>query len=255
MQDCWDDFSYQLTTVSPLTILFDIVDYTLGASFVRDQLYVKRHYGMPLCCWLHSMLVIFASGILSNVLLGKSVLMPFQTVNVLLATCIWYLVFYSPCDIGYRVIQHSSVYTGLYILHEVHRYHKIDTRIQYVRQLFPDGYFIMVIVGTVSGNATGFARMLQDMVRGLWTPEHASVITKICLIASVVIIATSEVEVLALPYPMVELILISLFVWCRINIMLNPKFEPFERIEHTICHYLFYVSRRMSTHNLSAKQK
>uniref|UniRef100_A0A915C9Q4 Uncharacterized protein n=1 Tax=Parascaris univalens TaxID=6257 RepID=A0A915C9Q4_PARUN len=85
---------------------FDIAHYILMTIAVRDDLasgaaiFSRKH---PLSCWLSSMLMCFAGSFLANFLLGEPVIAPFKRHDdILVATAIWYLVFYSPFDIVYK---------------------------------------------------------------------------------------------------------------------------------------------------------
>jgi TRIC channel len=57
----------------------------------------RRH---PLSCWLSSMVVCFAGSFLANFLLGEPMVATFKRhEDIVLATVVWYLIFYSPFDI------------------------------------------------------------------------------------------------------------------------------------------------------------
>lgn len=86
---------------------FDIAHSLLCALAVREDLgpgavaFSRKH---PLACWLSTMLVIFAGGMVANGLLGEPILAPLKnSPQLYVATVVWYIVFYTPLDIGYQV--------------------------------------------------------------------------------------------------------------------------------------------------------
>ncbi|KRX90190.1 Trimeric intracellular cation channel type B [Trichinella pseudospiralis] len=91
---------------------FDIAHYIMMTMSVREDLgsgavvFSRKH---PLSCWFSSMLMCFAGFILSNFLLGEPIVTVFMRhSDVLLATTVWYIVFYSPFDIAYKTVKNSS---------------------------------------------------------------------------------------------------------------------------------------------------
>lgn len=86
---------------------FDIAHSLLAALAVREDLgsgaltFSRKH---PLACWLSTMLVTFAGGMVANGLLGEPILAPLKdTQQLYIATVLWYIIFYTPFDIGYKV--------------------------------------------------------------------------------------------------------------------------------------------------------
>lgn len=86
---------------------FDIAHSLLAALAVREDLgsgahtFSRKH---PFACWLSTMLVTFAGGMVANGLLGEPILAPLKdTQQLYIATVLWYIVFYTPFDIGYKV--------------------------------------------------------------------------------------------------------------------------------------------------------
>jgi len=104
---------------------FDLAHAALCCLAVRDDLatgslpFSRKH---PLALWASSMLVIFAGGILANLLLGEPVLAPLKNNNqLLLSTVVWYLIFYSPFDVGYKFFNFLPMKVICAALKEVYR--------------------------------------------------------------------------------------------------------------------------------------
>lgn len=75
---------------------FDIAHSLLAALAVREDLganaqaFSRKH---PLACWLSTMLVIFAGGMVANGLLGEPILAPLKnTGQLLVGTAVWYVL-------------------------------------------------------------------------------------------------------------------------------------------------------------------
>ncbi|KMQ91274.1 trimeric intracellular cation channel type b [Lasius niger] len=105
---------------------FDIAHSVLCALHVREDLgpgaqaFSRKH---PLSCWLSTMLVVFASGMLCNGLLGEPILAPLKnTPQVIVATVVW-------CKKVYDGVTHAG-------------------------KLYPNAYLIMILIGTLKGCPT-----------------------------------------------------------------------------------------------------
>ena len=107
---------------------FDLCHYTLAALAVRKEVGVSRARANPLATWLATMSASFAGSLLANPLLGKLwALAQTKTLNVIifnnsgkpvlaalsneyqvmLASLIWWSVFFSPGDIFYSLTKHK----------------------------------------------------------------------------------------------------------------------------------------------------
>lgn len=77
----------------------------------------------PIACWLSTMMVTFAGGFLAALFLGEPLLEPFRnTQSVLLATAVWYAMFYSPFDIIYKLSKFLPIKIVIAAMKEVYRY-------------------------------------------------------------------------------------------------------------------------------------
>ncbi|EYB96444.1 hypothetical protein Y032_0150g2756 [Ancylostoma ceylanicum] len=108
---------------------FDVAHYLLMCESVRADLgasslpFSRRH---PFSCWLSSMLMCFAGGLLACFMLGEPVITPFRRHDdILLASLVWYGVFYSPFDIVHKLISFKLIKVVVSIAKEVQRTHKV----------------------------------------------------------------------------------------------------------------------------------
>ena len=115
---------------------------------------------------------IFAGSIIANFLLGEPALTPFKNNNqLLLATSVWYVIFYLPFDVGYKVMKFLPIKMMCEALKEVYRAKQVHDGVGHAAKLFPNAYLVMIIIGAVKGNGDAFMRLLDRLARGLWTPE------------------------------------------------------------------------------------
>merc|ERR1712045_966747 len=122
---------------------FDLAHAALCCLAVRDDLangslpFSRKH---PLALWVSSMLVIFAGGILANLLLGEPVLAPLKNNNqLLLSTIVWYLIFYSPFDVGYKFFKFLPIKVICAALKEVYRAKKVHDGVTHAAKLLHQG--------------------------------------------------------------------------------------------------------------------
>lgn len=108
---------------------FDIAHSLLSALSVKEDLgpgahaFSRKH---PLACWLSTMLVVFAGGMVASALLGEPILGPLKnSPQLLVATICWYVVFYTPFDIGYKVSKFLPVKLVASAMKEIYRAKKV----------------------------------------------------------------------------------------------------------------------------------
>lgn len=108
---------------------FDIAHSLLCALAVREDLgsgaqaFSRKH---PLACWLSTMLMIFSGGMVANGLLGEPILAPLKNSQQLyVASIVWYIVFYTPFDIGYKVGKFLPIKVVASAMKEIYRCKKV----------------------------------------------------------------------------------------------------------------------------------
>lgn len=80
----------------------------------------------PLSCWVSCMCSIFAGGFLAAFLLGEPVLSAVKNTNqIVVATAIWYLIFYSPLDFFYKLCKWFPIKLTVSAMKEVIRCKKV----------------------------------------------------------------------------------------------------------------------------------
>jgi len=223
---------------------FDLAHAALCCLAVRDDLasgslpFSRKH---PLSLWVSSMLVIFAGGILANLLLGEPVLAPLKNNNqLLLSTIVWYLIFYSPFDVGYKFFKFLPIKVICAALKEVYRAKKVHDGVTHAAKLFPNAYIIMIAIGAIKGNGSGFVKVAERLCRGVWTPTAVEFLvpnfsTKASLLAALVFVVDKKSDLISAPHALVYFGVVIFFVYFKLSSLLLGITDPFLPFENLFC--------------------
>ncbi|CAG9124080.1 hypothetical protein JYU34_014293 [Plutella xylostella] len=223
---------------------FDIAHSLLCALSVREDLgagangFSRKH---PLACWLSTMLVIFAGGMVVNGLLGEPVLAPLKnTPQLLIGTVTWYIVFYTPFDVGYKVAKFLPVKVVASAMKEIYRAKKVYDGVSHAGKLYPNAYVIMIIIGTLKGNGAGFTKLVERLIRGAWTPTaietmQPSFYTKASLVASIIFVLDKKTDIISAPHALVYFGIVIFFVYFKLSSILLGIHDPFVPFENLFC--------------------
>ncbi|NWV29077.1 T38BA protein, partial [Origma solitaria] len=146
----------------------------------------------PLACWFSAMLYCFGGSVLSSLMLGEPpVEFLAKTVNILLASSVWYLVFYCPGDLFYRCFSFLPLCLLVAGMKEVTRTWKITDGIAHAATVYKDAWLVMVAVGWARGAGGGLISNFEQLVRGVWKPETNELLkmsypVKVTLIGAVI---------------------------------------------------------------------
>lgn len=137
---------------------FEIAHAIISCLYIKDDLATGSHAFSrkhPFSCWISSMINIFAGSILANFLLGEPIIAAFVNhEQVFLASAVWYLIFYSPFDIVYKICKFTPFKIVISAMKEVIRCKKIHDGVVHASKLYPSSYLIMVIIGTIKGKTS-----------------------------------------------------------------------------------------------------
>ncbi|XP_065167029.1 trimeric intracellular cation channel type 1B.1 [Atheta coriaria] len=227
---------------------FDIAHCVLCALHVREDLgagatqFSRKH---PLACWLSYMLVVFAGGMVASALLAEPILAPLKnTPQLIVATLVWYVVFYTPFDIGYKVSKFLPVKIVCSAMKEIYRCKKVYDGVTHAAKLYPNAYLIMIIIGTLKGNGAGFTRLIERLIRGVWTPTamefmQPSFYTKSCIVASIIFILDKKTEFISAPHALVYFGIVIFFVYFKLSSILLGIHDPIVPFENLMCALFF----------------
>jgi len=226
--------------------LFDICHFILAALAVRKEVGVGFSRSNPLATWLATMTASFAGSMIANPLLGKPILGAMSNeYNVLLATIIWWGVFYSPGDLVYSLAKNQVLYVPICVVKEIYRAKKTLGGINDAAKVFPDQELLMVMIGLIKGNGSGFMKPFTRLVCGTWKPESSellkmSVTTKECFVAAILMVADQSGY---LPAPvsgdLLYLVIISVFLVVKLSSVLAEPIDPFTPLEGTVATLAF----------------
>nr|CAG4644132.1 EOG090X09U3 [Lepidurus arcticus] len=227
---------------------FDIAHVAMCCLAVREDLgagslpFSRKH---PVACWLSTMIVVYAGGFLGAVFLGEPLLTPFKnTQSVALATAVWYVMFYCPFDIGYKLAKFLPVKVTIATMKEVYRCKKIYDGVSHAAKLFPNAWLIMFIVGLVKGNGGGFVKIFERLIRGVWTPTAFELLqptfaTKACIVASAIFVLDKKTDFISAPHALVYFGIVIFFVYFKLSSMLLGINDPFLPFENLCCAVFF----------------
>uniref|UniRef100_A0A8D2LNQ2 Transmembrane protein 38B n=2 Tax=Varanus komodoensis TaxID=61221 RepID=A0A8D2LNQ2_VARKO len=126
----------------------------------------------PIACWFSAMLYCFGGSILSSLMLAEPpVAFLANTTSVLLASSIWYLIFYCPHDLVYRCFSFLPIRLVVAGMKEVTRTWKITGGIAHAHSHYKSAWMIMIVVGWARGAGGGLISNFEQLVRGVWKPE------------------------------------------------------------------------------------
>jgi len=223
---------------------FDLAHAAICCLAVREDLasgsqpFSRKH---PLSLWASSMLVIFSGGLLANLCLGEPVLAPLKANNqILLSTVVWYLIFYSPFDVGYKFFKFLPIKIICAALKEVYRAKKVHDGVTHASKLFPNGYVIMIIVGAIKGNGAGFVKVAERLFRGVWTPTAIEFLvpnfsTKASILGALVFVIDKKTDLISAPHALVYFGIVLFFVYFKLSSLLLGITDPFVPFENLFC--------------------
>lgn len=225
---------------------FDATHYILCCMAVRSEknslIFSRKH---PLACWLSCMFSIFAGSILANFLLNEPIVGAFKdTQQVLFASAVWYLVFYSPFDITYILCNFLPFKLVMSCMKEVNRCYKIHHGVMHASKIYPSSYFIIILIGTVKGNGSGFLKVMEKMIRGIWQPSSIEFIqptfaTKASIAASILFIIDKKTDLISAPHALVYFGVVIFLVYFKLSSLLLGINDPFGPFENLFCAIFF----------------
>ncbi|XP_051268778.1 trimeric intracellular cation channel type B [Dicentrarchus labrax] len=240
-----DELSHGLANLSMFPY-FDMAHYIVSVMALREQpgaLEVSRV--SPIACWFSSMLFCFGGAVLSGIMLAEPAIAPLSnSTSVLLASIIWYLVFYCPMDLVYCCAALLPLRLVLSGMKEVTRTWKVLGGVTQAHSKYKDSLLVMIAIGWARGAGGGLISNFEQLVRGVWKPETNELLkmsypTKITLIGAV-LFALQQTHYLPLQKHHLMLIYTIFTVVNKSRMMLTgSSTSPFAGIESAIYKTLF----------------
>ncbi|PWA26493.1 hypothetical protein CCH79_00000973 [Gambusia affinis] len=162
----------------PLYPYFEIAHYIVSVLALREEPGARvLSRTSPLTCWFSSMLNCFGGALLTAILLAQPPIQLFiNSDDILLASIIWYLIFYSPLDGVYRFTAMLPIKVVLSVMKEVTRSKKILSGITLAKSKYQDNLPIMISIAWAKGAGGGLLSSFDQFVRGIWIPEKNELI-------------------------------------------------------------------------------
>ncbi|XP_003470960.1 trimeric intracellular cation channel type B [Cavia porcellus] len=171
MGSSWDDLTLAFSHTSMFPF-FDIAHYLVSVMAMKRQpgaVAVARKN--PVSSWFTAMLHCFGGGILSCLLLAEPPL-TFLTnhTNVLLASSVWYITFFCPCDLVSQAYSFLPVQLLAAAMKEVTRTWKIVGGVTHANSYFKNGWIVMIAIGWARGAGGAILTKFEQLVKGDWKP-------------------------------------------------------------------------------------
>lgn len=192
MEYPWEEMTLAFSRTSMFPF-FDIAHYLVSVMALKQRPgAAAAAWSNPLSSWFSAMLHCFGGGILSCILLAEPPL-KFLTnhTNILLASSIWYIVFFCPRDLvsqGYAYLPFQLLAAGM---KEVTRTWKIVGGVTHASSYYRSGWIVMIAVGWARGAGGAIVTACEQLLRGDWKPEgdewlKMSFPAKITLLGSII---------------------------------------------------------------------
>ncbi|KAK3524203.1 hypothetical protein QTP70_022665 [Hemibagrus guttatus] len=242
---------------------FDAAHYIVSVMSLREQpgaLEVSRR--SPFACWFSAMLYCFGGAVLSGVIMAEAPIEPLaNSTNVLLASLMWYLVFYCPQDMVYFAASFLPIRLVLTAMKEVTRTWKVLGGVTQASKKYKDSLFVMIAVGWAKGAGGGLMSNFEQLVRGIWKPETNELLkmtypTKVTLIGSV-LFSLQQCQYLPMPRPQLMLLYTAFIVINKTRMMLmGSSFSLLAGFESALYEVLFArpVSHSHITYSCSSSE-
>ncbi|NXG17996.1 TM38A protein, partial [Grallaria varia] len=206
---------------------------------------VEMSQRSPFASWLCAMLHCFGSYILADVLLGEAPLGYFSNnSSVILATVVWYLIFFCPMNLFYKCVSFLPVKLIFVAMKEVVRVRKIAAGVQHAHHLYHHGWFVMMATGWVKGSGVALMSNFEQLLRGVWRPEtneilHMSFPTKASLYGTV-LFTLQQTQWLPISEANLIFFFTMFMIVCKVFMTATHSHaSPFAPVENLICPVLF----------------
>ncbi|XP_071847337.1 trimeric intracellular cation channel type 1B.1-like [Apostichopus japonicus] len=247
----------------PMFPVFDIAHYILMILQLRNDAGVGAEAlaeSNALACWLCGMLSCFGGKIVANFLLGQPVIAAFNsTKHIITATIVWYLMFYSPWDVCYRLISTKLGKLLVYPIKEFSRAKKVASGVAQAAVVYPQGFAVMIIIGAVKGTGSLFIRNVERLLRGVWTPTSNEIMSPSATFKiSVTCAFLLTVERMGyIPFPPEQIMfgLTMFIVPYKVSVILLKIGDPYVHVERALRPMLFKKRKRTDGVSQSGKKE
>uniref|UniRef100_A0A8C4RD52 Transmembrane protein 38A n=2 Tax=Eptatretus burgeri TaxID=7764 RepID=A0A8C4RD52_EPTBU len=240
----------------PMFPFFDLTHYMLSLMYLRHEegiCNVSRK--SPITCWICSMLSCFGGAMLAAFMLGEPVIKPFESnINIVLATIVWYMVFYFPKDLFFKFCSLLPAKLIIVAGKEIARVRKIAVGVAHAHHVYHHGYIVMVAVGLAKGAGSGLIATIEQLLRGVWKPETNELLdmpfaTKATLLGAV-LFTMQKTGYVPISKELLILIITTLLVTIKVTLtIMHSHGSPLAPVESALCRVLFGSLPESSSHD------
>ncbi|XP_062938385.1 trimeric intracellular cation channel type B [Cynocephalus volans] len=257
----WDELALAFSRTSMFPF-FDIAHYLVSLmALKRKPGAVAVAWKNPISSWLTAMLHCFGGGILSCILLAEPPLKFLaDNTNILLASSIWYIIFFCPWDLvsqGYSFLPVQLLAAGM---KEVTRTWKIVGGVTHANNYYKNGWIVMIATGWARGAGGTIITHFEQLIKGDWKPKgdewlKMSYPSKVTLLGSI-IFTFQHTKHLAISKHNLMFLYTIFIVATKIAMMITETstvtFAPFE---DTLSRMLFGWQQQFPSHEKKSKTK
>lgn len=149
-------------------------------------------------------------------------------------------MFYSPFDMVYKITHFMPCKVVFACMKEVIRCKKVHDGVAHAAKIYPSGYLIMIMIGTIKGNGAAFLKIFERILRGVWTPNAVEVLaptfpSKACVAAAVIFVIDKKTDWISVPHALVYFGIVIFFVYFKLSSLLLGIHDPFLPFENLFC--------------------
>lgn len=198
----------------------------------------------PLACYMMAVVYTFPGGILASLLLAEPPLAFLaNTPAMVVMSLVWYLVFYAPYDIFYKLVCFLHIRLPLGFLQDILRIQLVIAAIQTIHAVYPNTILYPFVFATVKSSGFMFIKYAEAIIftnksNGFVVPNHHS---KTCILAAILFIA-SDIGYLEVDKKPLLLLCVLIALSLRIASMMpsaNVEPDPYLVFENVACYVLF----------------
>uniref|UniRef100_A0A3Q1MUQ6 Transmembrane protein 38B n=1 Tax=Bos taurus TaxID=9913 RepID=A0A3Q1MUQ6_BOVIN len=246
MESPWNELTLAFSRTSMFPF-FDIAHYLVSVMALKHQPGAAAlAWKNPLSSWFTAMLHCFGGGILSCVLLAEPPLRFLaNNTNILLASSIWYIAFFCPCDLISQAYSFLPVQLLAAGMKEVTRTWKIVGGVTHANSYYKNGWIVMIAVGWARGAGGSIITNFEQLVKGFCI-DCTETPAKVTLLGSV-IFTFQQTKYLAISKHNLMFLFTVFLVATKITMMITKTaLVPFACFEDTLSRMLFGWQQQFS---------
>jgi len=173
-----------------LFLYFQAAHFLLVVNGVKSSWSGKASKEQPFLTWCLSMTCCFGGGVLVKLLSGGKALAGLNdNASVLLASFVWWAVFYFPMNVVGNLMKYKSVGCVLYLFKELLRSKKVVKGVTIGLEAYPESVLSPILLGVIASCGGSFIKSSSTLINSQWSPSsiahyRASFVTKFCLLFS-----------------------------------------------------------------------